>query len=381
MNCHEILPLIPPVIRGETSLTDWALVEAHLKQCSGCRAERERLVHERQSLLNPVWSQTLTDLSDGLAERTRHTAADLTALPARLGDRLRTPVTEAVAAAGHAAGAARGWAEATATGTRAAAREITARSAALGERAARGATRLRAGSHAVAAGIGRAGRSLRSGLASATAQLRRGVLDGVARGRVHVGRVASHARSRTGRAAAASTATLHSFLRVKSVQVAGIALLVGLGLYVLLPSPILRPDAPPDVAIARRPPARPEPTDGGSRRGSEPAPARLATARSGAKVATTSAQSPRSGGPHVVGRLTVRDRGASEQELTELLARSGGARIGGRSEVSASTVYAVIPSSRYHKFVHGLAQIGSWQVEAERSPLPRGVRMAIRVDD
>jgi hypothetical protein len=98
-------------------------------------------------------------------------------------------------------------------------------------------------------------------------------------------------------------------------------------------------------------------------------------------VATTSAQSPRSGGPHVVGRLTVRDRGASEQELTELLTRSGGARIGGRHELSAITVYAVIPNSRYRKFVRGLTEIGSWQVEAERSPLPRGVRMAIRVDD
>ena len=98
-------------------------------------------------------------------------------------------------------------------------------------------------------------------------------------------------------------------------------------------------------------------------------------------VATTSAQGPRSGGPHVVGRLTVRDRGASEEALTVLLARSGGARIGGHHDLSASTVYAVIPSTRYPKFVRGLAQIGSWQVDAERSPLPRGVRVAISVDD
>jgi hypothetical protein len=165
------------------------------------------------------------------------------------------------------------------------------------------------------------------------------------------------------------------------VQVAGIALVVGLLLYVLLPTPILRPDAASDVTIARRAPARPEPADGGSRRGSEPAPPRLAAAQSGAMVATTSAQSPRSGGPHVVGRLTVRDRSASEQELTELLTRAGGARIDGRRELSATIVYAVIPSSHYRRFIRGLTQIGSWQVEAERSPLPRGVRMAIRVDD
>ena len=98
-------------------------------------------------------------------------------------------------------------------------------------------------------------------------------------------------------------------------------------------------------------------------------------------VATTSAQSPRSDGPHVVGRLTVRDRDASEQELTDLLTRSGGARMGGRHDLSSTTVYAVIPSSGYRKFIRGLAQIGSWQVEAERSPLPRGIRMAIRMAD
>lgn len=98
-------------------------------------------------------------------------------------------------------------------------------------------------------------------------------------------------------------------------------------------------------------------------------------------VATTSAQSPRSDGPHVVGRLTVRDRDASEQELTDLLTRSGGARIGGRHDLSSTIVYAVVPSSGYRKFIRGLAQIGSWQVEAERSPLPRGIRMAIRMAD
>ena len=375
MNCHEILPLIPPVARGETCLTEWALVETHLKQCSDCRAERDRLDRERHSLLNPIWSRTLS-ISGGLTEPAGHAATGLSVLPDRAGPGLRLPVTGAVAAAGRTAGAARAWAAAASSGTRAASRSLVARGGALRERAAHAAA-LRAGSYAVVSGIGR----VRLEVASVHARVRQGAQGGVERARAQAGRVAAHARARAAGTTAASTAALVSFSRIGSVQVAGIALVVGLLLYVLLPTPILRPDAASDVTIARRAPARPGPADDGSRRGSEPAPPRLAAAQSGAMVATTSAQSPRSGGPHVVGRLTVRDRGASEQELTELLTRAGGARIGGRRELSATTVYAVIPSSHYRKFVRGLTQIGSWQVEAERSPLPRGVRMAIRVDD
>jgi hypothetical protein len=376
MNCHEIFPLVLPVARGETSLTDWALVETHLKQCSDCRAERDRLDRERHSLLNPIWSRTRS-ISGGLTEPAGHAAAGLSVLPDPVGPGLRLPVAGAVAAAGRIAGAARAWAAAASSGTRAASRSLVARGIALRGRAAHGAAALRAGSYAVVTRIGR----VRPAVASVHARVRRGARAGVERALAEAGRVGAHARARAGRASAASIAALVSFSRIGSVQVAGIALAVGLILYVLLPTPILRPDAASDSAVARRVPARPETVDGGSRRGSEPAPPRLAVARSGAMVATTSAQTPRSGGPHVVGRLTVRDRGASEQELTELLTRAGGARIGGRRELSATTVYAVIPSSRYQRFVRGLTQIGSWQVEAERSPLPRGVRMAIRVDD
>jgi len=70
MNCHEILPLIPPVARGETSLTEWALVETHLKQCSDCQAERDRLDRERHSLLNPIWSRTLSISGSAMASMT-----------------------------------------------------------------------------------------------------------------------------------------------------------------------------------------------------------------------------------------------------------------------------------------------------------------------
>src|SRR5262245_9216292 len=333
MNCHGIRPLIPPVARGEASLTEWALVEAHLKHCAGCRAERER-VDEEKMHSRPIaaWSQTLSGLSGSLAERSRHTAAGLTALPARLGQRLRQPVTGAVGAASRTAGTARAWAAAASTETRAASQSLVTRSAALRALAAHHAARLREGSHAVSTGIGRVRGSLRPSLASARARARRGALDGVDRGRAQVDRVASRARAQAARVTAASTSGLGALSRIRAVQVAGIALVVGLALYAVLPTPILRPDPASDVAIAHPAPNRPEPPDGAVRRGSEPASPRLAAPRSGAMVATTSAQSPRSDGPHVVGRLTVRDRDASEQEVTDLLTRSGGARIGGRHD-------------------------------------------------
>jgi predicted anti-sigma-YlaC factor YlaD len=68
MNCNEIRRLIPSVFRGETSLTEWALVEAHLKRCTGCEAERQR-VEEEASRLTPTWLRGLADSATGLAER------------------------------------------------------------------------------------------------------------------------------------------------------------------------------------------------------------------------------------------------------------------------------------------------------------------------
>jgi len=318
MSCHEIRPLIRPVAHGRTRLTEWALVEAHLKHCAGCRADRERVDHEMaQSRPISAWSRARSRVSGTLAHSLR-TAAGVTALPARLGHQLRLSMTGVVDAVGRTAGTARGWAPAAATGTRAASRWLVARGTAI--------------------------------------------------------------RALAARATVTSTAAVVSFSRISAVQVTSIALVVGVALSLLLPTPILRPNGASDVSILRRPPVRPVP-HAGSRRGPEAAAPRLASARSAAMVATTSAQSPRSGGPHVVGRLTVRERGTSEEALTALLHRSGGARIGGHHDVSAGTVYAVIPSSGYRKFIRGLGQIGSWQLDAERSPLPRGVRVAIRVGD
>jgi hypothetical protein len=42
-------------------------------------------------------------------------------------------------------------------------------------------------------------------------------------------------------------------------------------------------------------------------------------------------------------------------------------------------VDAVVPQSGYEEFTRGLTRIGSWRIEAERSPLPEDVHLTIRV--
>ncbi|HUM17076.1 MAG TPA: hypothetical protein VL086_15375 [Candidatus Nitrosotalea sp.] len=84
---------------------------------------------------------------------------------------------------------------------------------------------------------------------------------------------------------------------------------------------------------------------------------------------------------HVVGRLSVKDRSATERDLYALLVQTGGTQLGKRQDVRITVVDAVVPQSVYKEFTHGLARIGSWQVEAERSPLPKGVHMTIRVGE
>ncbi|HEY7038261.1 MAG TPA: hypothetical protein VID28_05385 [Methylomirabilota bacterium] len=381
MNCDEIRQLIPSVSRGHTSLTEWALVEGHLKRCTGCQAERQR-VEAEVSRVTPTWVRRLADSFIGLAERVPNPAAGLTALPARLGHRLRVPATRAFDTAGRTAASARAWTVA--------ARTWSTSSATEARRAAEALLVRRAELHAwISTAPAHAHRRFRTVVSITHTSARGRAHEVIDLGRAQVGRAGTSlgaglalARARAERARAAATAILASMAQIKAVQVGGIAVAVTLALYVLLPTPILRPDGGSEVAIAHHARPRPDVVGAGARRGSDPAPPRLATARSTAIVATTSAQSPRRAGPHVIGRLTVRDRDSSDQEITALLARSGGARIGGRHELATTTiVHAVVPSSGYRKFVRGLAEIGSWQVEAERAPLPQGIRMTIRMAD
>lgn len=80
---------------------------------------------------------------------------------------------------------------------------------------------------------------------------------------------------------------------------------------------------------------------------------------------------------HVVGRLKARNPGAARRDVIALLADVGGTEVGRTS----TAVAVVVPQSRYGEFAEGLARIGSWQLEAARSQWPDAVHMTIRLAD
>jgi hypothetical protein len=84
---------------------------------------------------------------------------------------------------------------------------------------------------------------------------------------------------------------------------------------------------------------------------------------------------------HVVGRLAAKDRSAAELDFTALLAGVGGTELGRHHRVTFTAVEVVVPQSRYNDFARGLARLGSWQLEAARSPLPDAVHMTIHVSE
>jgi hypothetical protein len=82
---------------------------------------------------------------------------------------------------------------------------------------------------------------------------------------------------------------------------------------------------------------------------------------------------------HVAGRLSVKNRTVIERDLIALLQRTGGTLVGTGQDGAILFVDAVVPQSGYEEFTRGLTRIGSWRVEAERSPLPEEVHLTIRV--
>ena len=82
----------------------------------------------------------------------------------------------------------------------------------------------------------------------------------------------------------------------------------------------------------------------------------------------------------VLGRLTVKDLKEAERRLAGLLAGVAGARMASGPRGSARWEFvALVPQLNYSKFTEGLAQIGSWQVEARRPSLPDMVRVKVRL--
>jgi hypothetical protein len=97
-------------------------------------------------------------------------------------------------------------------------------------------------------------------------------------------------------------------------------------------------------------------------------------------VATVAAAS-RRGTVDVVGRLQVKSRSEAERDLAALLTRSGCTSVTRQRGAAVTVVQAVVPHASYGKFTQGLVRLGSWRIEAERSPLPDLVQVSVRLAD
>jgi len=132
----------------------------------------------------------------------------------------------------------------------------------------------------------------------------------------------------------------------------------------------------------------------------KPAPAKALTATNGSseanrKVAAvkpaTGAQVPikasetqtgasrRRGIVDVVGLLQVKSRSDAERDVAALFARAGGTAVSRQHGPSVTVLEGDIPQANYGTFAQGITRIGSWRVEAERSPLPDIVQVSVRV--
>lgn len=322
MNCQDAREWLPALTSGTIGLTEWALVEAHLRRCPECRGALE-------DLLQPV--------------RVGEPVAVLAELRGRVGRLLS---------------ALRSLPASTVAGVAAECRLHFARAAHLGRRLLLLVTLSRARTAQTGAAlVGRCrlhiARAVRPRhrlpvlLALPRARIARVAAAVVAGCRLHVARAV-----RVGRRVRSRPFVPPS----RATQAIGLALVAAFALY------------QPGIRSART--ALPDAVE-------QPSPSLVSTPppeqvrRAPGKPAVA----------HVVGRLSVKDRSVTERDLTALLVRTGGTELGRRQDLRTTVVDAVVPQSGYSEFTHGLARIGSWQVEAERSPLPTGVHVTIRVGE
>jgi len=146
--------------------------------------------------------------------------------------------------------------------------------------------------------------------------------------------------------------------------------------------------APPPAPVPPRviPPVAPPPRPGVARRSADlpltravpipsppPAPRREKAPAVPPREAASASPAPRL---DVVVQLSVKDRSAAERDLSTLLARVGATQVQRQPDF---TFVVVVPQSRYGEFTRGMAQIGSWQMETDRSTVPDPVRVAFRL--
>ena len=81
----------------------------------------------------------------------------------------------------------------------------------------------------------------------------------------------------------------------------------------------------------------------------------------------------------MVGRLQVKSRSEAERELGALVASAGGTSLNRQRGPAITVVEAAVPRANYGKFAQGVVRLGSWRIEAERSPLPDLVQVTVRL--
>lgn len=467
MKCHDAREGFSALRGGGTSLTEWALVEAHLRQCAECRQEEARL----QQVIAPRRVTQPRALLDSLGKAMEVTRTRVTR-SATLMVRLRPlptpalkPAPRAIARVIQAAGLGVGHSTdliarlcavlAATLGliARASARVIPAIGcgisesldliARLGAVLAAALTLTARASADVIPAIGRGiGHSadliarLRAVLAAAltlTARASAAVIRTIGRDITRLvewitrlsASLAIRFRSSVRASANVIQAIRHRITRSAkrtvrlgsvpanplktSVRAVGVVLVLALVLYTLqwtpqprqhvrstaAPGPRLEPTQVvsflplPPVAPAVEPnstaPAAP-PIDGprhSPSKASGSASQRVSARAAAREAPALPAPVPERVAPvmDVVGRLAAKDRTAAERDFTALLSGVGGTELGRHHRVTFTAVEVVVPQSRYGEFARGLARLGSWQLEAARSPLPDAVHMTIRVTE
>jgi len=95
--------------------------------------------------------------------------------------------------------------------------------------------------------------------------------------------------------------------------------------------------------------------------------------------ASETVASSRRGMVDVIGRLQVKSRSDAERDVATLFARAGGTAVSRQQGSSVTVLEGGIPHANYGTFAQGITRIGSWRLEAERSPLPDIVQVSVRV--
>jgi len=407
MNCEDVRHGLLALLGGPIGLTDWALLEAHMKHCAECReaeAHLRRVAMASQPVTRPRAMLVLLRKAMELAQigvtcsaRLMRRRALLTAAARDLTPRTAVGVMRAVGlAVGRSADLM-----ARIHASRATVRELAARTIAGGLQA------FDLGSTHVIAAVAHLRASLAISLRSSVAA----VVNALAAVRLTI------------------TRSVKRTIRFRpSVLAVGVVLALSFTL-----SAPQRTDGPEQLA---GPAAPPRPGPGPTR--VEPAqlesaqlqptrlkPAQLAISQSAPSVEkkTASAAPPRtderrqspSGAPpraaplsppdvsaselvtgvasspprllaepsatHVVGQLSANNPRTVQRDFIALLADVGGTELGRSRRVRFTAVEVLVPQSRYNEFADGLARIGSWRLEAARFPLPDAVHMTIRVNE